>query len=144
MIIVIITIIKKGGFMLKHSKQRDAIFLFLADRKDHPTAETIYLEMKKDYPNISLGTVYRNLNLLSQQNEIQKIISDGGPDRFDPNTKIHPHFFCTQCHCVLDLKMDEPDMTPLAQKEFLGTITGQKTYFLGLCPECKNNTRKGD
>ena len=46
MIIVIITIIKKGGFMLKHSKQRDAIFLFLADRKDHPTAETIYLEIK--------------------------------------------------------------------------------------------------
>ena len=130
--------------MVKHSKQRDAIFLFLADRKDHPTAETIYLEMKKDYPNLSLGTVYRNLNLLAQRNEIQKITSDGGPDRFDPNIKIHPHFFCTSCHCVLDLEMDEPDMTPLAQKEFLGTIIGQKTYFFGLCPECKNNKRKGD
>lgn len=130
--------------MLKHSKQRDAIFLFLADRKDHPTAETIYLEMKKDYPNISLGTVYRNLNLLSERNEIQKISSDGGPDRFDPNTKIHPHFFCLNCNCVLDLEMDELDMIPLAQKNFKGLVTGQKTYFFGLCPECKNNMKKGD
>ena len=122
--------------MLKRSKQRDAILFFLQDRKDHPNAETVYAEIKKNFPNISLGTVYRNLNLLAELNEIQKISSLDGPDRFDPNTNIHPHFFCTQCHAVLDLTMEDLNLIPQAQKHFKGTITGQATYFFGQCPKC--------
>ena len=70
--------------MLKHSKQRDAIKNFLADRYDHPTAETVYLNIKKEFPNISLGTVYRNLSLLAEIGEIQKLSSitiGNGDDR---------------------------------------------------------------
>ena len=71
--------------MIKHSRQRECIKKFLATRYDHPTAETIYLNVKKDFPNISLGTVYRNLSLLTQLGEIKKLTTSIGPDRFDGN-----------------------------------------------------------
>ena len=59
--------------MLKYSRQREAIKSFLMTRYDHPTAETVYLNIKEEFPNISLGTVYRNLSLLSDIGEIQKL-----------------------------------------------------------------------
>lgn len=71
--------------MLKYSRQREAIKTFLAGRYDHPTAETVYLGIKEEFPNISLGTVYRNLSLLSDIGEIQKLSTGIGPDRFDGN-----------------------------------------------------------
>ena len=80
--------------MLKYSKQREAIKNFLVTRYDHPTAETVYLNIRKEFPNISLGTVYRNLNLLAEIGEIQKLSSGIGPDRFDGNPAPHYHFIC--------------------------------------------------
>lgn len=64
--------------MLKHSKQRDAIEQFLATRYDHPTAETVYLNLREDYPKISPATVYRNLSLLAELGNIQKIPTGNG------------------------------------------------------------------
>ena len=60
--------------MLKHSKQRDAIEQFLATRYDHPTAETVYLNLREDYPKISLATVYRNLSLLAELGNIPETV----------------------------------------------------------------------
>ena len=71
--------------MIKYSRQRESIKNFLMNRFDHPTAETIYANIRLEYPNISLGTVYRNLSLLSELGEIQKISTGVGPDRFDGN-----------------------------------------------------------
>ncbi|MGN0353424.1 MAG: transcriptional repressor [Roseburia sp.] len=125
--------------MLKRSKQRDAILSFLATRYDHPTAETVYLNIKEDFPNISLGTVYRNLNLLSEIGEIQKISSGVGPDRFDANTDPHYHFLCKKCGSVIDLELDGLDhIDVLAAQNFDGKIEGHVTYFYGQCPDCKN------
>ena len=92
--------------MLKYSRQREAIKTFLAGRYDHPTAETVYLGIKEDFPNISLGTVYRNLSLLSDIGEIQKLSTGIGPDRFDGNPALHYHFICKHCGSVLDLSVD--------------------------------------
>ena len=64
----------------KRSKQRDAIINFLMTRKDHPTADTIYVNIKEEFPNISLGTVYRNLALLSSRGDILNLSYDGGAD----------------------------------------------------------------
>lgn len=123
--------------MLKHSKQREAIKLFLIGRKDHPTAETVYTSLKQEYPNISLGTVYRNLALLTDLGEIQKISSANGSDRYDGNPRAHCHFFCSRCDSVLDLDMKNFDsIEGLAQEDFDGTIEGHVTYFYGLCPKC--------
>ena len=59
---------------MKYSRQRESIKNFLSTRKDHPTADAVYMNIRKEYPNISLGTVYRNLSLLASVGEIQKII----------------------------------------------------------------------
>ena len=79
--------------MLKRSKQRESIKKFLISRYDHPTAETVYMNIKEEFPNISLGTVYRNLSLLADIGEIQKLSTGIGPDRFDGNPKPHYHPF---------------------------------------------------
>ena len=83
--------------MLKRSKQRESIKKFLISRYDHPTAETVYMNIKEEFPNISLGTVYRNLSLLADIGEIQKLSTGIGPDRFDGNPKPHYHFICKEC-----------------------------------------------
>ena len=124
--------------MLKNSKQRDAIKSFLMTRYDHPTAETVYLNVKKDFPNISLGTVYSNLSLLSEIGEIQKLSTGIGPDRFDGNPAPHYHFICNQCGSVLDLDVTGLDhINVLASQNFDGEIEGHLIYFYGKCPDCK-------
>ena len=95
--------------MLKYSKQRESIKNFLVTRYDHPTAETVYLNIRKEFPNISLGTVYRNLNLLAEIGEIQKLSPGIGPDRFDGNPAPHYHFICRHCGCVMDLTVSGLD-----------------------------------
>ena len=123
--------------MIKYSRQRECIKEFLADRYDHPTAETVYMNVKKDFPNISLGTVYRNLALLTELGEIQKISTGIGPDRFDGNTAPHYHVLCTRCGSVMDLKMESIDhINIIAGNEFDGQIDGHITYFFGKCQEC--------
>ena len=82
---------------MKYSRQRECIRDFLIHRIDHPTAETIYMNVRETFPKISLGTVYRNLSLLSELGEIQKISTGIGPDRFDGNTAPHYHFICQKC-----------------------------------------------
>ncbi|MCI8495766.1 MAG: transcriptional repressor [Lachnospiraceae bacterium] len=126
--------------MIKHSRQRECIKEFLADRFDHPTAETIYLNVKKEFPNISLGTVYRNLSLLTNQGIIRKLSTGIGPDRFDGNTSPHYHVLCIECGSVLDLDMENIDhINTLAGSQFDGEIYGHVTYFLGKCRNCLEN-----
>lgn len=124
--------------MLKYSKQRESIKNFLVTRYDHPTAETIYLNIRREFPNISLGTVYRNLNLLAEIGEIQKLSPGIGPDRFDGNPAPHYHFICRHCGCVMDLTVSGLDhINILAGQDFDGEIEGHITYFYGTCPSCK-------
>lgn len=122
---------------LKHSKQREAIIAFLMTRKDHPSADTIYTHLRRTYPNISLGTVYRNLALLSERNEILKLTYDAGADRFDANAEPHYHFVCKKCGAVIDLDMEPIDyITEVANHNFPGQITGHTTFFYGICDDC--------
>jgi len=122
---------------LKYSRQREAIKDFLAGRKDHPTADTVYTNMRGQFPNISLGTVYRNLALLSEIGEIAKISTGEGAERFDGNPVDHYHFVCTCCHSVSDLEMPEiAHINILAGQNFDGEIKGHVAYFYGLCGDC--------
>lgn len=122
---------------LKYSRQRESIKNFLMTRKDHPTAEVIYTNVRKEYPNISLGTVYRNLALLTELGEIMKISTEDGPDRFDGNPLPHYHFICRKCTCVSDLPMESVElMNEKASENFSGIIEGHKAYFYGVCANC--------
>ena len=122
---------------LKYSRQREMIKSFLMTRKDHPTADTVYMNVRQEFPNISLGTVYRNLTLLADIGEIQRIRVGDGVDHFDADISPHNHFICTQCNSVIDLDMPSIDsINEVAGQNFDGKITGHITYFYGSCPKC--------
>lgn len=123
--------------VIKYSRQREAIKEYLLSTKEHPTADTVYMNIRETYPNVSLGTVYRNLNLLSEQGEILKINCQDGSDRFDGNPKPHYHLLCNHCKRVVDLEMDPIDhINTIAGAKFSGKIEGHVTFFYGLCPNC--------
>ena len=122
---------------LKHSRQREMIKSFLMTRKDHPTADMVYMNVRQQNPNISLGTVYRNLTLLADIGEIQRLRVGDGVDHFDADTSLHYHFVCTKCGCVEDLDMDSiEEINEAASARFDGQIDGHVTYFYGTCVNC--------
>lgn len=122
---------------IKYSKQREAIKTYLQHTSSHPTAAKVYEDLRVEYPNISLGTVYRNLNLLVEQGEIMKISCDDGSDHYDGNPAPHYHFVCRNCGQVTDLDIPSLDhINILASSNFEGTIDGHVTYFYGLCKNC--------
>lgn len=128
---------------IKHSKQREIIKEFLMTRKDHPTADIIYMNVRKKLPNISLGTVYRNLTLLADIGEIRRLRVGDGVDHFDADTSIHYHFACTDCGSVTDLKMESIEsITETAGAHFDGHIAGHMTYFYGTCSHCTGKFNK--
>lgn len=130
---------------LKYSRQREMIKDFLMTRKDHPTADLVYSNIRQDCPNISLGTVYRNLTLLADLGEIQRLRVGDGIDHFDADTSSHYHFICSDCGAVIDLEMDSIDnITDMAGKNFDGSILGHVTYFYGKCPKCKELSSDGE
>jgi Fur family peroxide stress response transcriptional regulator len=122
---------------LKYSRQRESIKACLAARRDHPTADTIYAAIREEFPNISLGTVYRNLNLLVELGEIQKLTCGDGADHFDADTSPHYHFVCNKCGQVYDLPLEPlEDINERAQKHTNGRIETHKIYFYGTCKNC--------
>ncbi len=121
---------------LRNSKQRDAILLDLSKRYDHPTAEEVYISVKKVIPSVSLATVYRNLKLLESEGMILKITTPDS-DRFDGHTHEHYHFTCNDCKKVLDLELSDEIKVNSLPQNFGGIITGHELMFYGLCESCK-------
>ena len=112
---------------LKYSRQRESIKHYLMTTKEHPTADTVYMHVKKEFPNISLGTVYI------------KISTPDGGDRFDGRIEPHNHFLCEECGRLLDLDLDMKsieEVNCLAGKNFDGAITSSSTLFFGKCGDC--------
>lgn len=122
---------------LKYSRQRESIKNCLMNRHDHPTADTIYMSMREEFPAISLGTVYRNLNLLVELGEIQKLSLSEGADRFDADIRPHYHFVCQKCQSVTDLPLPPVEsINQIAQECCPGQIDNHVTYFYGTCQHC--------
>lgn len=123
---------------LNYSRQREAIYQFLMEQKNHPTADMIYEGVKKTFPHISLGTVYRNLLLLEETGRIQKIPGNDAKEHYDADISEHPHFICRHCHKVVDLKMDNLEfLHTLASQSFDGDIEKSQLVFFGCCGHCK-------
>ena len=144
--------------MIKYSRQREAIVQYLTGRTDHPSAESVYQALRQTHPNISLGTVYRNLALLADIGEIQKICTgdgadrfdgqlmripmDNGSDRFDPNVVPHYHFLCRKCGCLQDVPMTALDsLNQLAQAHIDGIVESHALLFKGVCKRCSEDTK---
>lgn len=141
LIIVIITIIDlKGGSnlaTLKYSRQRESIKEYLCSSCEHPTADSVYMSVRQEYPNISLGTVYRNLNLLADLGDAIKITAPNGGVHFDGRTEPHYHFYCNKCGKVIDLDIEQLDcINEAAGKNFDGVIENYTMMFYGTCNDC--------
>ncbi len=123
---------------MKHSAQRDAILSELCSRKDHPTADELYWSLRQVMPNISMGTVYRNLSLLTETGQIMRL-SYGGADHFDGNAENHYHLHCTSCGRVFDIEMPMFErMESDAEKHSKAKITSHILTFVGICENCQN------
>ena len=126
---------------LKYSRQRESIKEYLNSSCEHPTADMVYTHVQERYPKVSLGTVYRNLNLLAEEGEILRLTQVDGSDRFDGNLMPHYHFFCNHCKQVLDLKTTSLEhINTLANVDFDGIVEGHQILFYGHCPSCKKNS----
>lgn len=129
--------------IFKRTQQREAIMNFLQTRKDHPTADVIYQNVRKEHPNISLGTVYRNLSILAERGDILRLNYDGKFDHFDACTNPHCHFYCKNCHAITDLELELPStLLKKAKGNFKGEIDGFSMFFYGTCEECEEKQNR--
>lgn len=123
----------------RNTKQRELVLKAVQARRDHPSADDIYLELRENSSDISRGTVYRNLNLLSDLGEVQQVEM---PDknRFDWREEPHYHLRCTKCGKLSDASLDYDASLDRALSETSGyLIARHSTIFEGLCPECRES-----
>lgn len=124
---------------MRYSKQREIIYEVLKEDMTHPNVDTIYMNVKKIIPDISLGTVYRNLNLLADQNKIRRLDVGDGVVHFDATVAPHYHLICDDCGSIKDLVLDESLLNNLieqVQKECDGHVMRADIIFHGICSDC--------
>ena len=119
---------------MRYSHQRELIYNIIKGRKDHPTADMIYQTARELEPTISLGTVYRNLKLLSDENQIITLETTDKRIHYDGDVSNHSHFICSDCGKIIDLFFE---FTPPAvlQSE-VHSVTGEKRLYYGICKDC--------
>lgn len=121
------------------TRQRRVILDELKRFPWHPTADEVYELVRMAMPKISLGTVYRNLERLTQQGLIRKLELAGSQKRFDATLDPHYHVRCTVCHSVEDVSLGAGnDLEERAQARSDYRITGHRLKFLGICPRCSS------
>ncbi len=119
-----------------YSRQREMMLSVLRGTSSHPTANEIYDEMRKRDPKISLGTVYRNLALLSEKGTIRRIDSDHDSVHYDGCTHPHYHFICSKCGAVSDLSVTPINLNTAVEEETGGKVAGHTLVFYGECERC--------
>jgi Fur family peroxide stress response transcriptional regulator len=135
-----------GGKSRKHSKKRDEILAAIRSTASHPSARWVYERLKPSIPALSLGTVYRNINLFREAGELVSLGVVRGEERFDGRVEPHSHFVCSRCGRVVDIP-EIPDKISEAVGE-MGeerglSIEPARTVFYGLCGECRRGDSPG-
>ena len=129
--------LSKKQVPFRRSRQRERILELLRSTDAHPTANWIYGKLRKEFPNLSLGTIYRNIGILIQQGLINRIAFGSSFDHLDANMKPHYHFICQKCDSIIDLDVP-PDQSLNAWPDMsLGfRVSRHEIEFYGLCPKC--------
>lgn len=123
---------------MKYSRQREQILEYVKSVMTHPTAETVYNEVRKQNSNISLGTVYRNLDKLSNDGYLLRIKMANGKDRFDGNTNKHYHAVCTECGKMYDIFEDYFESIDKTVSSKLDCrVLSHDIIFNIICPDCE-------
>jgi Fur family peroxide stress response transcriptional regulator len=125
--------------MKKHSVKRDAVLEKLRSTKSHPSALWIYEELRKEIPDISLGTVYRNLSVFKDEGLIISVGVVNGQERFDAATFEHTHFICLDCGDVIDVDADiEPSLRESVEQTYNLEVLMQQLTLYGKCGKCRD------
>lgn len=135
--------------MFRITKQRQVLLEELKKFQGHPTADELYDKVKKKLSRISLATVYRNLEILSEEGVISKIEISGRQKRFDSEIHQHDHVYCLHCNRVDNINLPRnPDLAVLPEDVNGYVLDGYRVEFMGLCPAClkkkHSNKNKGE
>lgn len=124
-----------------YSRKREAILRALRNTNVHPTAEWVYQKLKPNYPDLSLGTVYRNLAQFKKDGVIISVGVVNGQERYDGNIHPHTHFICSGCGAVLDVPGEYvgKDSAELVSEKYQLEVDSCDVVFHGLCAECVRN-----
>lgn len=121
-----------------YSRKRQAIYDYLHSTKEHPTAEVIYNSLKSEYPDLSLGTVYRNIKLLEDKGMVKSVAVVNGCERYDALTSPHSHFICSGCGRIIDvfLKNGMEELSKSLKTEGIKRIDSISLTYYGICDKC--------
>ncbi len=123
--------------MKNYSRQREAVLNVLCSTTSHPTAAWIYEKVRLVIPNISLGTVYRNLTVLEQEGLIRKIPVGDNHEHFDGDISDHSHFYCKCCEQITDIPFDTSAACKRVEQEHGAQVESATYTFVGMCKKCK-------
>ena len=130
---------------MNYSRQREVILQTLKSNVVHPTAEYFYAILKEKEPNISLATLYRNLNQLAENDIIKKIDGLEPSSHFDHNTHEHYHFICEKCKRVYDISADvAPDVIRKTEENTGFLVKKHDIVFSGLCKDCLEQIKESN
>ncbi len=121
-----------------YSSKRNAIYNAICSTHSHPSARWVYDKLKPDVPDLSLGTVYRNIALFKEEGKIQVVCSVNGEERIDGDTSPHPHFVCNCCGNVYDVGTESDNNSDYSSElsEMGFAVQSKYVLYYGICPEC--------
>ena len=124
----------------KFSRKREAVLEAIRSTKSHPSAEWVYMKVKSQFPDISLGTVYRNIASFVEDGTVISIGNVNGQSRYDGDTSPHSHFICGSCGAVIDIQEDFGDtaIDQEIQDKYGFDVAGHQLLFYGTCQKCKS------
>ena len=124
---------------IRYSKKRAAIMEAICSTDTHPSADWVYQTLKPTHPDLSLGTVYRNLNFFREQGTVRCVGVVNGQERFDANVEPHTHFVCDHCGAVLDLHKVPVDtlLDEKVEESYGVSVNHHELIFHGTCGTCK-------
>ncbi|MGI5900023.1 MAG: Fur family transcriptional regulator [Christensenellales bacterium] len=126
----------------RYSRKRDAILETIASTKSHPSAEWVYNKLKPKFPDLSLGTVYRNIAQFKDEGRIICVGVVAGQERYDANVQPHLHFVCENCSEVIDVEVEycSDDLAKRVEDKYGFKVSSHETIVYGKCADCVRNT----
>jgi Fur family peroxide stress response transcriptional regulator len=124
----------------KFSYKREAILRTIRSTDSHPSADWVYSQLRTEIPNLSLGTVYRNIALFKDEGLIMTVGVVDGQERYDGDIHPHPHFICERCGRIIDVVYDlDSDACRILGEKYGFDVTRQNHSFYGYCDVCRSN-----
>lgn len=121
----------------RRSRQRERILQLLQGTGTHPRAHWLYDKLRDEFPDLSVGTVYRNLGILAEQGLIRRLDFGSTFDRFEANTSPHYHFVCKECGAIMDLELDvDESLNALVNRKTPHVAEQHDIQFHGTCADC--------